>query len=119
MNWNACNPEIENKSRRVVSPRAEIIEKDAGTYVLVAEMPGLDKDSANVRVEDHKLILEGRTKAIGDWAEKLDREYRREFVLSDAVNTAGITAELKDGMLYVELPKAEHMKPRKVDVRVM
>lgn len=106
---------------RYVTPPVDIYETENG-LVVVADLPGVSKEGLDVGVEDDILTIRGvsrdslpgkpvyREFALGD--------YFRQFELSDKVDRAKITAELKHGVLTLTLPKAEAAKPKKIDVKV-
>ncbi len=106
---------------RFFIPHTDIFETDEGLTV-VLEMPGVGKDQVSVDVEDERLAIEGRID-FSNYAQ-LDPvyteynvgHYRRSFTLPDKVDLDKITADLKDGVLTVHLPKAEEVKPRKIPV---
>lgn len=106
---------------RVFVPSADIYEtQDALTVIL--EMPGVEKSNVDVRVEDGVLSVLGKldlSKYQGLqplYVEYNVGHYSRSFQLSSKVDQSKITAELKDGVLSLKLPKVEQAKPRTIEV---
>jgi HSP20 family protein len=89
---------------------------------LVLEMPGVDKGSVEVKVENDVLNIEGRVDfSKYDGLKPLYTEYNvghyaRSFRLSSKIEQEGISAELKDGVMTLILPKAEKARTRKIQV---
>jgi HSP20 family protein len=114
-------PESTVPARRFL-PVTDIFETDDALRVIL-EMPGVDKESVDVRVENDVLTIEGQV----DFAKyqgltPLYTEYNvgnyaRSFELSSKIDQERIGAELKDGVITLVLPKAEKAKPRKIMVR--
>lgn len=101
-------------------PRVDIVENKDG-FVLEAEMPGVSKEGLEIRLENHELTLLGRRVARRAEGEVLHREsvprnFHRMFTLDPAIDTTRIDAKLEDGVLRVFLPKAERVKPRRIEV---
>jgi HSP20 family protein len=106
---------------RVFVPSADIYEtQDALTVIL--EMPGVEKNNVDVRVEDGVLSVLGKldlSKYQGlqpIYIEYNVGHYSRSFQLSSKVDQSKIAAELKDGVLSLTLPKVEQAKPRTIEV---
>ena len=106
---------------RVFVPSADIYEtQDALTVIL--EMPGVEKNNVDVRVEDGVLSVLGKldlSKYQGLqplYIEYNVGHYSRSFQLSSKVDQNKIAAELKDGVLSLTLPKVEQAKPRTIEV---
>ena len=119
--------ELENKEEstipaRVFVPTADIYESNDALNV-VLEMPGVDKSSVDVRVEDGILKIEGRldfSKYQGLqplYTEYNVGHYSRNFQLSSKIDQNKIAAEFNDGVLSLVLPKAEEAKPRTIQVK--
>jgi HSP20 family protein len=119
--------ELENKEEstipaRVFLPTADIYETNDALNV-VLEMPGVDKNSVDIRVEDGVLKIEGRldfSKYQGLqplYTEYNVGHYSRSFRLSSKIDQNKIAAELNDGVLSLVLPKVEEAKPRTVQVK--
>ena len=107
---------------RIFVPTADIYEsQDALTVIL--EMPGVEKNNVDVRVEEGMLKIEGRldlSKYQGLqplYTEYNVGHYARSFNLSNKIDQNKIGAELKDGVLSLTLPKAEEAKPRTIKVK--
>ncbi len=104
-----------------LQPNVDIVETKEG-YHLEAEMPGVAKDGLEVLLEENELTIVGRRKpvSVGSaqllYRESLDRDYRRVFVLDPTIDKARINARMENGLLLLDLPKAEQVKPRKITV---
>jgi HSP20 family protein len=103
-----------------ISPDVNIYEDGEG-YVLEAEMPGVNKDTLDITLEDNELVITGRRAPVEKESEAIYREsrgwdYRRVFELDPAIDSAKVTAKIDEGVLVLHLPKSERVKPRKVVV---
>jgi len=106
----------------VFLPSVDIFEsKEAIT--LVADIPGVNPDALNIDLSDNELTIEGKAQYSAEENERfLLQEYEvgkyyRKFALSNVIDQAKISAELKDGVLRLVLPKIEEAKPRKIEVK--
>jgi len=117
----ASEKENTRSQERYVTPAVDIYETVDG-LVVKADLPGVAKDGLDLRVENNLLTIRGRAVHCAQ-GEMLYGEYQladffRQFELSDKVDQQKISAELKHGVLTLNLPKAEEAKPRKIEVRV-
>jgi HSP20 family protein len=107
---------------RVFLTTADIYETD-GALNVVLEMPGVEKNSVDIRVEDGVLKIDGRldfSKYQGLqplYTEYNVGHYSRSFRLPSRIDQNKIAAELKDGVLSLALPKVEEAKPRTIQVK--
>ena len=104
-----------------VAPEVNIYENPEG-YVLQAEMPGVSKEGLEIVLEGNTLVLVGRRQEQVITGTALYREtravnFRRVFELDPAIDTNRISAEMRQGLLILTLPKAERAKPRKVEIK--
>ena len=106
------------------SPKVDIYETEE-SYVLNAELPGLTKDQIDIDVNENTLTIKGEKK----FEEKVEKDsyvrversygtFSRSFVLSDDVNAEAITANYKEGVLELTLPKKEEAKPKEIKVQI-
>jgi HSP20 family protein len=107
---------------RAFMPNADVFEtEDALTVVL--EMPGVDRDHMEIGIDNGVLTIEGQIdfgKYEGlrpIYGEYNVGPYRRSFRISNRINQDRISAEMRDGVITLLLPKAEEAKPRKIEVR--
>lgn len=107
---------------RFIVPRVDVLEDDSG-ITLLADLPGVPKESLELKVEGDTLLVEGvvstpmppQLQSI--YAEVRVPRYRRTFTLSRELDSARIEANLKDGVLNLRIPKQEHARPRRIEVR--
>ncbi|MEW6301194.1 MAG: Hsp20/alpha crystallin family protein [Thermodesulfobacteriota bacterium] len=106
---------------RVYMPDVDIYETPDSIW-LVADMPGVDEQSVDVHVEKGVLSIDGRV-SLQDYenltpvyTEYNVGNYARRFTLSSEIDTERIKARMRNGVLELELPKAEHAKPRRITV---
>lgn len=105
----------------VYTPDVDIFESDK-EITLLADMPGVTTDNLTIDLRDDVLTLTGKAEADGEPSEEAIvveygvGRYYRQFTLSEVVDQSKITAELKDGVLRLVLPKVEKATPRKIAV---
>jgi HSP20 family protein len=110
----------QNSLAQTSAPPVDIHEtRDA--YILIAEMPGVRKDGLEITIEGSTLTMLGRCAEEPLPGAVLHREskgadYRRVFELDPMIDTSKIRARVDQGLVTVELPKADQIKPRKIKV---
>ncbi len=114
--------EEQTRPGRTYVPPVDIFETDNALW-LRADMPGVQEDSIQVHVEKNVLSIEGQV-ALGDYqdltpvyTEYRVGNYQRRFNLSNTIDTDKIHARLTDGVLELELPKAERVRPRRIAIQ--
>jgi HSP20 family molecular chaperone IbpA len=106
----------------VYSPAVDIFEHDSAITVL-ADMPGVRAQDLEIDLRENVLTLTGRTSAPEKEGQtSVLREYEpgtffRQFTLGSTIEQSKIDAKLSDGVLRLELPKAEKARPRQIAVR--
>jgi HSP20 family molecular chaperone IbpA len=104
-------------------PPVDVIE-DAAGITLVADMPGVPRDKLSLQLDTDSLTIEGEVMLDvpegmqSSHAELRVPRYRRTFKLSKELDGEKASAELKNGVLRLRIPKAAHAQPRKIEVRV-
>lgn len=118
--------EVQEKSEnttptRYYRPDTDIYETE-DNLILSIDMPGVKKEDVIINLEDSTLEIEGKIdcSAYNDYepiyAEYNIGNYFRSFKLSNAIDKSKIEAKMSDGSLYLTLPKAEKVKPRKIQI---
>ncbi len=101
-------------------PNVDIFE-DENQLVLLADMPGVDKDGVNIHLEEGQLRIHGKVSGDipGEYviSEYSVGDYTRTFTLSNVIDQEKIQASVKNGVLRVVLPKSDVSKPRKIAVK--
>jgi len=105
-------------------PSVDVLEKD-GNLILRAELPGMTEKQIDLKIEGDTLTLKGERKM-----EKEDKKsnyhrvesfygsFARSFRLPDSVDYDKVSAEYKNGVLTITLPKKPEVKPREIPVAV-
>lgn len=106
------------------APRVDIAETDKA-FTIKAELPEVKKEDVKVKVENGVLTLNGERKQEKEEKNKkfhrVERFYGsflRSFTLPENIDENGIKAAFKDGMLVLEIPKTETVKPKSIDIAV-
>ncbi len=106
------------------SPLVDITEDDK-EYLIKAELPEVKREDVKLTVQDNVLSISGERKyekeEKGKKYHRVERAYGsflRTFTVPEDADGAKVTAEYKDGMLKVHLPKTEKSKPKSVEVKI-
>jgi len=105
-----------------VFPTVNVSEDEGNMYVR-AELPGVESKDIDISLEGGTLTIRGGRKTVPEKKEisyhRREREagtFRRSISLPVRVDTEKVTAESKDGVLKITLPKAAEAKPKKIDI---
>jgi HSP20 family molecular chaperone IbpA len=110
------------EQRRAFTPPIDIHEGPDG-LTLEADLPGATEGNLFIQLEDNVLSLHARVESPAPDGARLIHEeypvgdYYRSFILSDEVDRDRITAELKNGVLRLFLPKADRVRTRRIEIR--
>ncbi|MCP4659661.1 MAG: Hsp20/alpha crystallin family protein [bacterium] len=112
----------EDVAEATWAPAVDVKESEEALTVLV-ELPGVEKKDIDISLKDNVLTLTGqRTLARDEEKESYHRvertygKFRRSFRLPANVQGDKVAANFKDGVLSVEIPKAEEAKPRQIEI---
>jgi len=104
------------------NPAVDLFEKD-DSFVIKAELPGLDKKDISVELKDRVLMLKGERKCENEVKEenyyRRERSYgkfQRAFNLPSDLDPDKIKADFKDGVLEISIPKPEAQKPKPITI---
>jgi HSP20 family protein len=106
--------------RLTYTPLVDVLEQPEG-LVLYVDLPGVKSEDVDVRFENRELQIRGKVTPPATKPRYLLNEYGvgdfyRAFSITDDVDAQKISADLKDGVLTVHLPKAEALKQRRITV---
>ena len=111
------------RAGRTYQPDVDICETPNSLW-LWADMPGVDEQSIDVKLAEGVLSIEGRV-SLRDYenlapayTEYNVGNYLRRFTVSSDIDAEHIKARVTNGVLEIELPKAESAKPRRIAVTV-
>ena len=117
----AAKTGAEAKPLPRVSPATDILEREDGFYVFM-DIPGVRREDLKIDINENELLVTGR--ALQGASEKETflevqfgpGEYVRAVSLSDRVDRENISANLKDGVLTLRLPRLEKAAPRRIPI---
>ncbi|MHB0957852.1 MAG: Hsp20/alpha crystallin family protein [Pirellulaceae bacterium] len=109
------------KDSLIFSPRFDIWE-DEDELVLCGDLPGVGPEDLDLHFEKGELKIFGRVppRHLNNapiYSEYGIGDFQRTFSLSEMIDSENISAELKNGVLTVHLPKSEAVKPRRIEVK--
>ena len=111
----------ENEPRRTITPRYHVRETQEA-FVITAYIPGVERSAIETTVHGENLTVNARrnTAVPADWVpvhrESADADYQLVLELDHRVNREGVAAELSQGVLTLTVPKAEAVKPRRIEI---
>jgi HSP20 family protein len=102
------------------TPAVDLYET-SGEFVLIAELPGLARDEIELHIEEGRIVIRGErgSQVPCEQYHRVERghgPFSRAFSLPEAIEVDGVTADLKDGVLTVTIPKLASRGARRVDV---
>lgn len=108
------------QTEEFVAPASSVTE-NGDSYTLMVEMPGVNKEGLEITIEKNELTIIGRRSMPAIEGTLLHREsrsenFRRAFELDPSIDTSKINAKVDQGIVTLELPKTERVKPRKITV---
>jgi len=108
------------QAEQFITPPASVTEIGDG-YTLEIEMPGVKKDGLEISVENNELTIIGRRSLPAMEGTLIHREsrpenFRRAFEIDPSIDANKISAKIDQGLVTLTLPKAEHVKPRRITV---
>lgn len=113
---------IPESSRKIstVAPLVDIYENE-DEILLYADMPGVEKKDISVGIDNGRLSLGAvrKLESAGtvQWEEFGDVELKRTFSVPQTIDVNKVSAELKNGVLHLHLPKSEAAKPRQIEIK--
>lgn len=106
------------------SPTANISETDK-EYLIKAELPEVRKEDVRITLENDVITISGERKQQKEHkdeneirVESVYGTFSRSFSLPENIEAASVTAESKDGVLKVRIPKKELAKPKSLTIQV-
>jgi HSP20 family molecular chaperone IbpA len=106
---------------RTYSPRFDIWETDE-ELVLYGDLPGVTPEGLDIQFENRELTIHGKIEPRHNERNPLYSEYGigdyyRTFTIGETIDSSKISAEMKQGVLTLHLPKTEAVKPRRIEVK--
>lgn len=108
--------------RRVLVPRYSV-QETADAFIITAFVPGVNRSDVETNVDQDTLTIFARriwtppTEWTAVYRETPLADYRLELELDHRVNREAVKAELSQGVLTLTLPKAESVKPRRIEIK--
>ena len=106
-----------------LAPAVDVSE-DETTYAITIELPGVKKEDVSVEVHENVLSIRGEKKSEREekkdkthWLERTYGSFSRSFTLPPSAVSEQLRASFKDGVLSIELPKKEEVKPRQISIK--
>ena len=107
------------------SPSVDIEEED-DKYLIKADLPGVDKENIDVKLDNGVLSIRGEKTTESETGkgtkrhrrERFHGSFARSFTLPEAVKSDQVEASYKDGVLSLVIPKQDEVKPKSIDIKV-
>lgn len=117
------NPSRWHRETEVLLPKVNVTETES-SFHLEAEAPGMQDKDINIEVHNGVLTIKGHKENKSDKEKEnyhirefSSQSFERSFRLSDRVDTEKVSAHIENGILKVDLPKHEQVRPQKIEVQ--
>ena len=100
-------------SERRLTPPVDIFETSDG-FLIVADLPGVAADGVSVEYNPPELHVSGR---VAEENSNPTLVYERRFEVGSSIDPSSIEAELKHGVLRIQVRKSAQLRPRRIDVK--
>lgn len=116
-------PVTNEANRPATLPAVDIYENATG-ITLLADLPGVSKERLSIKVQSNELLIEGEAAVQVPAEVRLVHNelreplFRRSFTLGHDLDKDNITANLKHGVLTLQIPRQREAQPRKISVTV-
>lgn len=109
------------QQRVAIAPLVDVYE-NKDELLLVADLPGAAKDAINIHLDKGQLTIDARRPERASpgrlvAGESRARDYHRVFAMPQGIDGSKIDAQFADGILRLRLPKADSLKPRRIEVK--
>ncbi len=103
------------------SPAADVYNREH-EYVIMIDLPGIEREALELSLDEGRLLVRGVRSIEQDAAQRIERKHgrflRRFGPLPSTVDQAAISAEYKDGVLSIRLPKRQEQQARRVEIKI-
>jgi HSP20 family protein len=118
------HPPMGGRREEGFAPAIDVSET-TNAFIVEAAVPGLKADDLNVSVENNVLTISGEIRQEAESGERnyhrIERRYgkfQRVLTLPNTVKVDAINASMTNGVLRLEIPKADEVKPRRININV-
>jgi HSP20 family protein len=109
-------------SNEMIAPAFDVRETE-DAYLIEADLPGFEEDDVDVSVSGNRLTVSGKRENKTEskresyyYSERSYGSFSRSFVLPDGTDSERIQADMKNGVLTLQVPKAAATQPRKIQL---
>jgi HSP20 family protein len=104
------------------TPASDIEETDS-EYLVITELPGVEKADVEIKIEENVLIITGEKKSISKDTKKhrIERSYgsfSRRFSLPEKIDSNGVKATFEQGILSLKIPKIDEPKAKEIEISI-
>lgn len=103
------------------TPPADVYNRE-GEYLILVDLPGVSREALDISLNDNRLFIRGERPSEAEAGERRERPagrfLRRFGPLPETVDQKAISAEYKDGVLRLRLPKRKEQKQKRVEIKV-
>jgi HSP20 family protein len=102
-------------------PAADVYNRD-DAYLIFIDLPGMSREALDISLDDNRLIIRGERAPDAEAGQRMERphgRFLRKFgPLPQIIDQKAISAEYKDGVLRLRLPKRDEQKQQRVEIKV-
>ena len=89
------------------------VDAQDDSYSITAQVPGLNKDDITIKIEGNTLTIDGRKEI----TERMESSIHRELTIGNDIDVSKASAEVKDGILTLTLPKKLQKKAKTIKIK--